>query len=60
MAVSEMGPHGRSLLVCHSIIEDTMAGTVVAGFGGYVFGSRPDQRHDDVPNIGKTFHKISC
>lgn len=52
MAVFEMGSHGWHLLVCHSILKNTMAGTIVASVGIHVFGSCPDQRHDDVPSFG--------
>ena len=42
MVILEMGSHGWHLLVRYSFVENTMAGTVVPGFGGYVFGPRPN------------------
>lgn len=52
MAVFEMGSHGWHLPVCRSILKNTMDGAIVASVGIHVFGSRPDQRHDDVPGFG--------
>lgn len=59
MAISEMGSHGRNLLVCHSFVENTMAGTFVASFGFHIFGSCFDQRHDDVPSLGMLQTRVS-
>lgn len=52
MAVFEMGSHGRSFSVRHSIVKDTMARTLVASVGSHVSWSRPAEWHDDVPSVG--------